>query len=71
VTPLAFIASAAFRSERTIAKRFRNADVELARLLRDHEIEYHDDACTAVHVTAIGRARLKAERDAKELRHAS
>lgn len=64
MTPLIFIALKSHRAESTVMARFRNADVELARLMGAKLIEYHDSNCTAVRVTAAGRSALKAEREA-------
>lgn len=58
MTPLAFIASASFRSERTVCRRFHRGEVELARLLRDGLVDIHSLSPRAYHVTAKGRAAL-------------
>jgi hypothetical protein len=67
---LAHIARASHRSESTLLKRFPTAAKALAVLKRDGFVDYHDDACTAVHISAAGRAELARLRARAERRAA-
>lgn len=62
---LAFVASASHRSESVILRRFPTGAKALAILKRDGCLDYHDDACSAVHITCRGRAELRRLREAE------
>ena len=61
---LAVIADASHKSETVLIRQFPMAGKALAVLMRDGLLAYHNDACTAVHITAAGRSALRRLREA-------
>ncbi len=56
---LAFIQSASHRAESTVLTRYPAGGKALAVLKRDGLVEYQNDACTAIRITAMGRSALR------------
>lgn len=67
---LSYIQSASHRTEATILKRYPMGGKALAILMRDGFVEYYDNACSAVRITACGRSELRRLRAAAERRAA-